>query len=120
MWGKRRGGVGQLSDDLRMLGVGGIDHLDALASGRTTISSIVGAHVVVRRSVLGIGSLIRVLGLLTHELQIAVVGSLGVAAETFLHRRLALQSAFGMVGWTAGCLGDRRGKAVAGNHLCRG
>src|SRR5215471_17337360 len=99
-----------------MLGVGGIDHLDALASGRTVIS-IVGAHIVVRRSILGIGSLIRVLGLLAHEFQIAVVGGFGIAAETFLLRRLALQSAFRMVGWTADCLGDRRGKAVGRNRL---
>src|SRR6185437_6452781 len=102
-----------------MLRVGGIDHLDALASGSTTVRSIVGAHVVVRRSILGISSLIRVLGLLAHDLQIAVVGGFGIAAETFLLRRLALKSAFRMVGWTADCLGDRREKAVGRNHLCR-
>src|SRR5215471_11406104 len=101
-----------------MLGVGGIDHLDALASGRTVIS-IVGAHVVVRRSILGIGSLIRVLRLLAHEFQIAVVGGYGIAAETFLLRRLALQSAFRMIRRTTNSLGDRRGKAVGRNRLCR-
>src|ERR1700730_9116446 len=98
-----------------MLGVGGIDHLDALESG-STVRSIVGAHIVVCRSILGIGSLIRVLGLLAHEFQIAVVGGLRIAAETFLLRRLALQSAFGMVGWTADCLGHRRRKAVGRNR----
>src|SRR5215472_12505725 len=102
-----------------MLGVRGIDHLDALASGETTVVSIVGAVIFVRRSILGIGSLIRVLGLLAHEFQIAVVGGFGIAAKTFLHRRLALQSAFGMVGWTADCLGHRRRKAVGRNRLCR-
>src|SRR6185437_6821304 len=103
-----------------MLRVGGIDHLDALASGSTTVRSIVGAHVVVRRSILGIGSLVRVLGLLAHELQIAVVGGFGIAAETFLLRCLALQSAFGMVRWTTDRLGHRRGKSVGRNRLCRG
>src|SRR5262245_1220873 len=103
-----------------MLGVGGIDHLDALASGGTTVGSIVGAVTAVRRSILGIGSIIQVLGLLTHKLQIAVVGAFRVAAETFLLRRLTLQSAFRMVGWTAVCLGHRRGKAVGRNRLCRG
>src|SRR5215469_18678772 len=80
-----------------MLGVRGIDHLDALASGGTTVVSIVGAVIFVRRSILGIGSLIRVLGLFAHEFQIAVVGGFGIAAETFLLRRLALQSAFRMI-----------------------
>src|SRR5215469_7221383 len=102
-----------------MLGVGGIDHLDALASGRTVVS-IVGAHIVVRRSILGIGSLIRPLGLFAHEFQIAVVGGFRIAAETFLLRGLALQAAFGMIGWTADCLGDRPGKAVGRKRLCRG
>src|SRR5215469_9853788 len=103
-----------------MLGVGGIDHLDALASGDTTVVSIVRAHVVVRRSILGIGSLIRVLRLFAHEFQIAVVGGLGIATETFLLRRLALQSAFRVVGWTADCLRDGPGKAVGRNRLSRG
>src|SRR5262249_7014293 len=103
-----------------MLRVGGIDHLDALASGKTSVRSIVTAHIVVRRSILGIGSLKRVLGLLAHEFQIAVVGGFGIAAETFLLRCLALQSALGMVGWTADRLGDRPGKAIERNALCRG
>src|SRR5262252_10199039 len=100
-----------------MLGVGDIDHLDALASGGTTVVSIVGAVTAVRRSILGIGSLIRVLGLFAHEFQIAVEGGFGIAAETFLLRRLALQSAFGMVGWTADCLGDRPGESIRRNRL---
>src|SRR5690242_10531467 len=116
---KRRGAVGQVCGHYRMLGIRGIDHLDTLAGGRTVIS-IVGAHVVVRRSILGKGSLIRVLGLLAYELQIAVVGGFGIAAETFLLRRLALQSAFRMVGWTTGRLGDRPWKAIGGNVLRRG
>src|SRR5215470_757154 len=103
-----------------MPGVGGIDHLDALASGKTSVRSIVTAHIVVRRSILGIGSLKRVLGLLTHEFQIAVVGGFGIAAETFFHRRLALQSALGMFGWTADRLGHRPGKAVGRKGLRRG
>ena len=89
VWVKSRGGVGQVRGHLRMRGVGGIDHLDALASG-STVRSVVGAHIVVRRSILGIGSLIRVLRLLAHEFQIAVVGGFGIAAETFLPRRFAL------------------------------
>src|SRR6476646_7263708 len=100
--------------------VRGIDHLDALASGKTTVRSIVGAHVVVRRSILGIGPLIRVLGLLANEVQIAVVGGFGIAAETFLHRRLALQSAFRMISGTTDCLGHRPRKSVGRNRLCRG
>src|SRR6476620_1279973 len=102
-----------------MLRVGGIDHLDALASGKTTVRSIVGAHVVPRRSILRIGALIGVLGLLAHELQIAVVGALGIATEAFLHRRLTLESAFRMIRGTTDCLGDRRGKAVGRKVLCR-
>src|SRR5689334_12313305 len=101
-----------------MLRVGSIDYLDALPSGSTTVRPVVGAHVVVRRSILRIGPLIRVLGLLAHEFQIAVVGALRIAAHAFLQRRLALQSAFRMVGWTAVRLGYRRGKAVGRNHLC--
>jgi hypothetical protein len=89
VWVKRGGSVGQVRGHHRMLGVGDIDHLDALARGRTVIP-IVGAHVVVRRSILGIGSLIRVLGLLADEFEIAVVGALGVATETLLLCRLAL------------------------------
>ena len=72
-----------------MLGVGGIDHLNALESG-STVRSIVGAVTAVRRSILGKCSLKLSLGLLAHEFQIAVVGALGIAAETFFHRRLAL------------------------------
>src|SRR6202041_2369229 len=104
VWGKRRRAVGQVCAHHRMPGIGDIDRLDALACFRTTVRSIVGAHVEVRRSILGIGSLIRVLVLLAHEFQIAVVGGFGIAAETFLPRGLALQSAFGMIGWTAVCL----------------
>src|SRR5215472_10839148 len=99
-----------------MLGVGGIDHLDALASGGTTVVSIVGAVTAVRRSILGIGSLIRVLGLFAHEFQIAVVGGFGIAAETFLLRRLALQSAFRMVAGSTDCLGHRGGKSIGRNR----
>src|SRR5579864_1220687 len=98
-----------------MLGVGGIDHLDALAGGGTTVVSIVGAVTAVCRSILGIGSLIRVLGLFAHEFQIAVVGGFGIAAETFLLGRLALQSAFGMFSRTTDCLGHRRGKSIGRN-----
>ena len=87
--GKRRGGVGQVRAHQRMLGVGGIDHLDALESG-STVRSIVGAVTAVRRSILGKCSFKLSLGLLAHEFQIAVVGAFGIAAETFLHRRLAL------------------------------
>src|SRR5436190_12377685 len=103
-----------------MLGVGGIDHLDALASGGTTVGSIVGAVIFVRRSILGIGSLIRVLGLFAHDFQIAVVGGFGIAAETFLLRRLALQSAFRVISGTTGCLGHRCKKSIGRNRLCRG
>jgi hypothetical protein len=74
-----------------MLGVGGIDHLDALESG-STVGSIVGAVTAVRRAILGKCSLKLILGLLAHEFQIAVVGACGVAgsAETFFLRCLAL------------------------------
>src|SRR6478752_3277106 len=95
--------------------VGDIDHLDALASGKSTVRSIVGAHVVVRRPILRIRSLIRALRLLAYQLQIAVVGGFGIAAEPFLLRRLALQSAFRMVGWTADRLGHRRWKSIGRN-----
>ncbi len=99
------GCIGQVCGHLRMCGVGGIDHLDPLASVGT-VRPIVGAHVVVSGSILGIGSLIRVLGLLTHEFEIAVVAEFGIAAEAFLLRRLALQSTFRTIPGTADCLGN--------------
>src|ERR671936_2212252 len=94
-----------------MLGVGGIDHLDALESG-STVRSIVGAVTAVRRSILGICSLKLSLGLLAHEFQIAVVGALGIAAETFFHRRLALESAFRLIPRTTIGFGHRSRKRV--------
>jgi len=72
-----------------MLGVGGIDHLDALESG-STVRSIVGAVAAVRRAILGKCSLKLSLGLLTYEFQIAVEGALRIAAETFFDGCLSL------------------------------
>src|SRR5205814_9677129 len=109
--------VAQVCAHYRMLRIGAIDDLNALESS-STVRSIVGAVTEVRGAILGICSLKVSLGLLAHQFQIAVVGGFGIAAETFLLRRLALQSAFRVVGWTADCLGHRRRKAVGRYRLC--
>lgn len=86
---QRRGSVVQIRGRMRMLRIGSIDHRDAgmALQGGILVRSIVGAVTVVRRSILRIGSLASVLA---HELEIAVVGAFGIAAETFFRRRLAL------------------------------
>jgi hypothetical protein len=71
-----------------------------------TVRSKVGAVIGIRRSILGKCSLTSEL---PHELQIAVEGGFGIAAETFLRRRLALESTFRMIRRTTNGLGHRLG-----------
>src|SRR5262249_55654093 len=87
--GKRRGRVGQVRARLWVLWVRGIDHRQAgvLLQRSNSVRSIVGAGTVVRWSILGIISLTLEL---PNQLQIHVVGPLGIAAGTLLRRRLAL------------------------------
>src|SRR5262245_38703392 len=78
-----------------MRGVRDIDHHDAgvLLQG-IIFRSHVGAVIKVRWSVLRKGSLTSELA---HELQIAIVAALGIAALAFPRGGLALQSAFGPI-----------------------
>src|SRR5262249_40987385 len=87
--GKRRGSVVQVRARLWVLRVRGIDHRHAevLLLRSNTVRSNVCAVTGVRRSILRIISLTLVL---PNEFQIAVVSPFGIAAETFLRRRLAL------------------------------
>jgi hypothetical protein len=100
------------------VGVGGIDHRDAvvLLQRRIMVRSIVSAVSGVRRSILRICSLTSVLA---HEFQIAVVGPFGIAAEAFLRRRLALKSAFRMISKTTMGFGYRSQEGDAGLTLGR-
>src|SRR5438067_1447413 len=89
-----------------MTGVRGIHHRDAVVLLRRSIvvGCVVGAAASVRRPVLRICSLSCVL---PHELQVAVVGAFGIAAETLPECGLPLQPALGMIPRTTMGLGHR-------------
>ncbi len=104
--GQRRRSVVQVGGHPWMRGVGGIHHRDTvmLLQQSIVVSSVVGTVADVRRPVLRICSLACVLA---HELQVAVVGSLGIAAEALLDCGLPLQPAFGVIPGTAMGFGYR-------------
>ena len=123
---QRRGSVVQVRGRPWIRGVRDIDHHDAgVLLQRVIFRCHVGAVIKERRSVLRKGSLSSELA---DELQVAVVAALGVAAQAFPRRGLALQSAFGPIErttmgfghrshpWDLGCTGRQRAAAECENR----